>query len=211
MVLAGLNADAPFTVTGVDIDGFWLFLERSARETTGPQQRIQWLEHRLSRVSRTHVVDFQVHLEATRRPIDTYAMWGAANLIMDGLCSDDAFWYFQPWLIGQGQHWYQFAARNPDNLADIPAVRALAGRRPSQWANAEWPEWEELDYVASRVHDHVTGQEDSITDALAARGHRSFSAPAPTDPAWDFDSLTEIQQRLPRLASLCPGRQYLRA
>jgi len=102
----------------MDIDGFWLFLERSARETTGPRQRIRWLEHRLSRVSRTHIVDFQVHLDATRRPIDTHAMWGAANLIMDGLCSDDAFWYFQPWLIGQGQHWYQLAARNPDNLAD---------------------------------------------------------------------------------------------
>jgi hypothetical protein len=46
----------------MDIDGFWTFLERSARETTSPQQRIQWLEHRLSRISRTHVEDFQVHI-----------------------------------------------------------------------------------------------------------------------------------------------------
>lgn len=38
--------------------------------------------------------------------------------------------YLQPWLIGQGQHWYQRAAHNPDNLAD--AVRALAGRRPNE-------------------------------------------------------------------------------
>jgi len=125
----------------MDIDGFWLFLERSARETTGPQ------------------------------------------------------------------HWYQLAARNPDNRADNPAVQALAGRRPIQWANAEWPEWEELAYVASRVHDHVTGQEDSIADALALRGHRSLCDPAPTDPAWDFGSLTEIQRRLPRLAGLFPRRQ----
>jgi Protein of unknown function (DUF4240) len=192
----------------MDIDGFWLFLERSARETTGPQQRIRRLEHLLSRVSRTPIVDFQVHQDTTRRPIGTYAMWGAANLIMDGLCSGDAFWYFQPWLIGQGQHWYQLAADNPDNLADIPAVHALAGRHPSQWANAEWPEWEELAYVASRVHDHVTGQEDSIADALAARGHGSLSGPAPT---WDFDSLTEIQRRLPRLAGLFPRQRYFKA
>ena len=195
----------------MDIDGFWLFLERSARETSGPRQRIRWLEHRLGRVPRTHIVDFQVHLDATRRPIDTHAMWGAANLIMDGLCSDDAFWYFQPWLIGQGQRWYQLAARNPDNLADVPAVRTLAGRRRSQWADAEWPEWEELDYVASIVHDQVTGQEDSIYDALAARGHRSRSAPAPADPVWDFDDLTEIQRRLPRLASLFPRQRYFKA
>jgi hypothetical protein len=58
-------------------------------------------------------------------------MWGAASLITDGLCSDDGFWYFQPWLIGQGQHWYQLAAHNPDNLADIPAVRALAADGPA--------------------------------------------------------------------------------
>jgi Protein of unknown function (DUF4240) len=201
----------PFTVTGMDIDGFWLLLERSAGETAGPRQRIRWLEHRLSRVSRTDIVDFQVHLDTARRPIDTYAMWGAASLITDGLlCSDDGFWYFQPWLIGQGQRWYQFAARNPDNLAGVPAVRTLAGRRPSQWADAEWPQWEELDYVASSVHDQVTGQEDSINDALAARGHLSRSSPAPADPVWDFGNLTEIQRRLPRLASLFPRQRYLK-
>ena len=127
----------------MEIDGFWLLLEDSARETTDPRQRIRWLEHRLSRVSRTDIVDFQVHLDTARRPIDTCAMWGADSLIMDGLCSADGFWYFQTWLIGQGQHWYQLAAHNPDNLAEVPAVRRLAGRRPSQWADAEWPEWEE--------------------------------------------------------------------
>jgi hypothetical protein len=194
----------------MDIEGFWLLLERSARETTGPRQRTLWLEQRLSYASRTDIVDFHVHLDTARRPIDTYAMWGAASQIMDGLCSDDGFWYFQPWLIGQGQHWYQLAARNPDNLADIPAVRTLAGRRRSQWADAEWPEWEELDYVASSVHDQITGQEDSINDALAARRHRSRSSPAPTDAIWDFDNLTEIQRRLPRLASLFPRQRYLK-
>ena len=170
----------------MDIDGFWLLLERSARETTGPRQRIRWLEHQLSHFSRTDIVDFHVHLDTARQPIDTYAMWGAASLIMDGLCSDDGFWYFQPWLIGLGQHWYQLAARNPDNLADVPTIRMLAGRRPSQWADAEWPQWEELDYVASSVHDQVTGREDSINDALAARGHRSRSVPAPADPVLGF-------------------------
>jgi hypothetical protein len=128
-------------------------------------------------------------------------MWVADSLIMDGICSADGFWYFQLWLIGQGQHWYRLAARNPDNL---PAVRALAGRRRSQWAHAEWPEWEELDYVAVCAHGHLTGQEDSLYDALDARGHVSCSSPAPTDSAWDFGNLTEIQRRPPRLAGLFP-------
>jgi hypothetical protein len=195
----------------MDIDGFWTLLERSARETTNPKERLQWLEDRLSRISRTHVEDFQVSLNAARRPIDTNAMWGAANLIMDGVCSMDGFWYFQPWLIGQGQNWHELALRNPDNLADLPAVRALVGRRPGQWPDVEWPQWEELAYVAHRAHERITGQEDSLYDALAVRGQRSPSDPHPIDPAWDFDSLTEIQQRLPRLAGLFPRRRYLKA
>jgi hypothetical protein len=34
-------------------------------------------------------------LDTARRPIDTYAVWGAAYLLLDGLCSGDGFWYFQ--------------------------------------------------------------------------------------------------------------------
>ena len=83
--------------------GSGFLLEHSARETTDPRQRIRWLEHRLSRASPTDIVDFQVHLDTARRPIDTYTMWGADSLIMDGICSADGFWYFQTWLIGQGQ------------------------------------------------------------------------------------------------------------
>ncbi|WP_285577369.1 DUF4240 domain-containing protein [Actinoallomurus iriomotensis] len=195
----------------MDIEGFWQFLERSARETTDRGQRTRWLEDRLSRISLTHVVDFQMHLDAARRPIDTYAMWGAADQIMDGLCSSDGFWYFQPWLIGQGRRWWQHAAKDPDNLVDIPAIRALAGRTASEWTNAELPQWEELSYVAGRVHDQVTGQEDSIDDALAARDHHSLSTPQALGPRWDPDSLAEIQQHLPRIASLFPRKRYIKA
>jgi hypothetical protein len=106
--------------------------------------------------------------------------------------------------------WTPCGAQSTPTPADVPSVRALAGRRPSQWADAEWPEWEELDYVARRVHDQVTGRENSIYDALAAGGHLSRSTPAPTDPVWDFDNVTEIQRRLPRLASLFPRQRYLK-
>ncbi len=199
-----------FTVAGMDVDEFWLFLERSAREPGSPQERTGWLEDKLSHVSRTHIADFQARLDAARRPIDTYATWGAACQIMDGLCSGDDFWYFQPWLIGQGREWYEHAVRDPDNLADVPGVRVLAGRRSREWSDAEWPWWEELAYVARRVHDCLTGQEDSICHALAERGLRSPQDPAPTDRPWDFDSPAEIQRRLPRIAEMFPRQHYLR-
>src|SRR5262245_19737529 len=136
----------------MEIEEFWLLLERSAQETTSRQERTGWLEYRLSRISRSDILDFQLHLDGARRPIDTYAMWGAANQIMNGICSTDAFWYFQPWLIGQGRQWYELAVQEPDNLADIPAVRALAGRRMREWGE-DWPQWEELDYVAGSIYD----------------------------------------------------------
>jgi hypothetical protein len=122
------------------------------------QARDDLLSNR-SCLSRALVEDFKVNLNAARRPIDSYAMWGAANLIMDGLCSAGGFWYFQPWLIGQGRQRYDLAAWDPDNLADVPAVRVLAGRRPGQWTDAEWPQWEELAYVAISAHERITGQE----------------------------------------------------
>lgn len=81
---------------GVDIDDFWVFLERSAQETDDQLQRTQWLEERLCRVVRKHIVDFQIHVDTLRRPLDTYAMWGAASLMLEGWCSGDSFWYFQP-------------------------------------------------------------------------------------------------------------------
>jgi hypothetical protein len=91
------------------------------------------------------------------------------------------------------------------------AVRALVGRRLSQWTDAEWPQWEELACVAPQAHERITGQEESLYYALVGRGQRSLSDPRPTDSAWDFDSLAEIQQRLPRLADLFPRRRYLKA
>ena len=194
----------------MDADESWLLLECSARETGSPRERTGWPEDKLSHVSQTHIVDSQAHLDAARRPIDTYATGGAAYQIMDGLCSGDGFWYFQPRLIGQGREWYEHAARDPDNLADVPGVRALAGRSSREWPDAEWPWQEELAYVARRVHGYLTGQQDSIYHALAERGLRSPQDPAPADRPWDFDSPAEIQRRLPRITEMFPRQHYLR-
>jgi hypothetical protein len=67
-----------------------------------------------------------------------------------------------------------------------------------------------LAYVARRVHDCLTGQEDSIYHALAARGLRSPQDPAPADRPWDFDSPAAIQRRLPRIAEMFPRQHHLR-
>jgi Protein of unknown function (DUF4240) len=197
-------------VVTVDVEDFWRFLERSAEETTEPRRRSAWLEYRLSRLAPEHIVDFQIHLDTARRPIDTWDMLAAANVIMDGLCSGDSFWYFQPWLIGQGCRWWQHVAEDPDNLVDLPAVQALAGRRPQDWATIDWPHFEDLGYVASSAYDRRTGHDDGIDDALGERGHRRLSDPALGGRSWDTDSVAEIQRRMPRLSRLFPRHQYMK-
>ncbi|GAA3265378.1 DUF4240 domain-containing protein [Dactylosporangium vinaceum] len=194
----------------MDVEDFWRLLEHSAEESTHPQRRAEWLEYRLSKVALGHIMDFQIYLDTARGPIDTWNMLGGANLIMDGLCSGDSFWYFQPWLIGQGRRWWQHAAQNPDNLVDLPAVQNLAGRRPQQWPDAEWPHWEDLSAVASLAYDRRTGQEEGIYDALSERGHPCPSAPQMIGNIWNTDSPAEIEQRLPRLNRLFPRERYLR-
>ncbi|AEV86755.1 N-acetyltransferase GCN5 [Actinoplanes sp. SE50] len=192
----------------MDVADFWRFVERSADAESDPNRRALWLEDRLSRIALTHVVDFQIHLDAARRPIDTYDMWAAANQIMDGLCSGDSFWYFQTWLIGQGRRWWQHAARHPDNLVELPAMQALAGSQPGEWEDAAWPHWEQLACVASNAYDRVTGEEEGIDDALLDRGHIRPFDPRPDGVPWDSDSLAAISQRLPRLSRVFPRRRY---
>jgi hypothetical protein len=191
------------------MEDFWRLLEHSSNEEADPQRRAAWLEHRLDRIAAHHIVDFQIHVDAARRSIDTWEMLGAANLIMGGLCSGDSFWYFQSWLIGRGRRWWEHAVEHPDNLVDLPAVQALAGRRPEQWADADWPHWEDLNAVASLAYDRRTNQEEGIHDALAERGHHSPSDPQVIGRVWNTDDPAEIERRLPRLNRLFPRQQRL--
>ncbi|MFJ6794004.1 DUF4240 domain-containing protein [Streptomyces sp. NPDC091268] len=86
--------------------------------------------------------------------------------IESGLCSDDGFDYFALWLVTQGRGTYGAVRADPDALADTSGVRALVARHPQEWHDHEWPECEELDYVAQEVFDELTGQEDDCKDAF---------------------------------------------
>jgi hypothetical protein len=186
----------------MEIDEFWSLIECSAREADGQEERLRWLEDRLSRIPPSDVIDFQVQLEVARGPIDTYMMWGAADLITRGACSDDGFWYFHPWLIGLGRHWYSRAVAHPDNLADVPAVRALAELPSDKWRNADWPLWERLGYVAGRVYGRLTGQDYDVFLDLVHGDERSHTTPRLSDPEWDFRDPVECERRLPRLSRM---------
>jgi hypothetical protein len=188
----------------MEMDSFWHLIEGSWRHTADPDVRLEWLTAQLSRLPAAEIVDFQVSLDRLHRWADSWQMWGAAYQICDGLCSVDGFWYFQAWLVGLGRDTFEWIVVDPDALADVPQVRRLAGRGVDCWSEAEWPEWESLDYVAGRAYTEVIGEEDGFEEALELRGHDSALSPEPLGERWDFEDATEVARRFPRLSRMFP-------
>ncbi|MFI7617352.1 DUF4240 domain-containing protein [Nonomuraea terrae] len=128
----------------------------------------------------------------------------AADLILDGYCSTDSFWYFQAWLIGLGRDTFELVVADPDNLADVPEVRRPADRPRQDWADDEWPEWEALSYVAAGAYEEATGAEEGVYDAMAERGYADQSDLNPTGLPRDPRNPAEVARRFPRLSRMFP-------
>jgi hypothetical protein len=186
----------------VELDDFWELIHRSAIVARSQRERTEWLTGQLAGLPVAAIIEFELHLTALRKRADTWLMWGAAWMIFQGWCSDDGFFYFQPWLVGLGYEAFERVTGDPDSLAEVPQVRRLAGRPTSQWSSDEWPDWEVLNYVARIACERVTGDENGLDDALEARGLHRISDVHPRDNPWDFDDPGQRYARLPRLASL---------
>jgi hypothetical protein len=115
-------------------------------------------------------------------------LWAAAYLINGG-CSDDGFEYFRGWLISQGQEVFERVIADPDALAELPAVKAVAG-------DGEELECEMTLSIVWDAHLNATGNQ--LPDG-------SFTIRYPElgqDWNFDFDDHAEMTRRLPRLAAL---------
>ncbi|MGN9775273.1 DUF4240 domain-containing protein [Micromonospora sp. H33] len=188
----------------IGTDDFWALIGASATATGDPEARLAWLTDRLAERPAEDSVDFALRLDEARARADTWRLWGAASLVCAGLCSDDGFHYFQAWLVGLGRDTFERVIADPDALADVPQVRRLAGRSVDDWDDAEWPDWESLDYVADEAYERVTGVAEGLDDAVAAHGRVLSSSPDPADEQWDLDDPAELRHRYPRLAALFP-------
>ncbi|MER6610825.1 DUF4240 domain-containing protein [Streptomyces sp. NPDC000927] len=151
---------------GMDEKTFWALMDELSCRPRGRHERLEWLRGELRCRPAAESVEFQARLEAACEAVATGALWRAVRRIEGGLCSDDGFDYFALWLVAQGQGTYKAVLADPDVLADVAEVRALVGRHPREWCDDEWPEWEELDYVAQEVFDELTGREDDCLEAF---------------------------------------------
>ncbi|UVS78347.1 DUF4240 domain-containing protein [Actinokineospora sp. UTMC 2448] len=116
---------------------FWELLGRAAERPT-ERERTEFVVTELGRLPRASAVDFHRHLVAAR--VDTPGLRAAARVVLGRRLGDDAYWDFQPWLLSLGRTAVERALADPDSLADVPRVRALAGG----WAVADQPAWPSL-------------------------------------------------------------------
>jgi Protein of unknown function (DUF4240) len=122
-------------------------------------------------------------------------LWGAASLLNFG-CSDDGFDYFRGWLLTQGRTTWEAALQDPDGLAELPQVRALAPHR--RWQSRFW--CQDILGVAYEAYQQRTGQPvtaETVCDIFGAPARPSTWAP--DGEPWDPDDDRQLRRRWPRL------------
>ncbi|MFF7458636.1 DUF4240 domain-containing protein [Kitasatospora sp. NPDC008115] len=189
----------------MDDETFWALMDELSRRPGERHERLEWLRGRLRRGRASGAVEFQACLEAACAAVDTEALWRAVRRIEGGLCSDDGFDYFALWLVAQGRGTYAAVLADPDALADVAEVRALAGRHLREWRDDEWPEWEELDHVAQEVFGELTGQDD---DGGQEAFHKALDAVQEASAKPEEDTGTApaaVKAATPRLDALFPA------
>lgn len=168
-------------------DDFWAVIDRATADRPGsPGEVATRAVAELATRDPAEIVAWGRHLDKVMAASGKEDLWAAAYLINGG-CSEDGFDHFRGWLIANGRDVLARAVREPDSLAELPAVRAAAH------SGAVF-EAEEVLTVADEAHRQATGS------ALPGSGVQG----ARPDPAqlWDFDDEEEMARRLPRLAGL---------
>ena len=168
-------------------DDFWAVIDRATADRPGsPGEVAKRAVAELATRDPEEIVAWGRHLDKVMAASGKEDLWAAAYLINGG-CSEDGFDHFRGWLIANGRAVLANAVREPDSLAELPAVRAAA-------MNGAVFEAEEVLSVAAEAYRQAAGAELPPSGVPATK----------PDPAqlWDFDDEEEMTRRLPRLAGL---------
>ncbi|BCJ40610.1 hypothetical protein GCM10010168_74020 [Actinoplanes ianthinogenes] len=179
----------------------WQIIE-AARADAGPgwaglDDRLEEaLVTRLVELSLEELIGFEMRFAELQRGLDRPDVFLAAFLIGGG-CEDDTFTDFRAGMVGLGHDWYHRVLSDPDQLADHPAVHAVAAGTIAR----DTLMTEGFQFAPMEAYERLTGDDEGFWAALdraeEAAGIR-HAEPAGTVPA-----------RLDRLAALFPDSRRL--
>ena len=149
-------------------DDFWAVIDRATADRPGsPDEVAQRATADLATRDPEEIVAWGRHLDKVMAASGKEDLWAAAYLINGG-CSEDGFDNFRGWLIANGREVVARAVREPDTLAELPAVRAAA-------STGAVFEAEEVLSVAAKAYEQATGNELPPSDVAFYR----HGVPAP--------------------------------
>ena len=131
-------------------DTFWKIIESAKEGCGGDMSKMpQVLKNDLSVLQDESIKKFGEIMSEYINNSDKMGLW-SAGLAMNKLgCSDDGFYYFRNWLVGQGKDTYMNALKNPDSLANAD-VKPVDG----------YYELEGMSYAAYSALDMRTGYDE---------------------------------------------------
>jgi hypothetical protein len=176
------------TIVVMRTDDFWAVIDRATADRPGsPAEVAKRAIAELATRDPEEIVAWGRHLDKVMVASGKEDLWAAAYLIHGG-CSDEGFDNFRGWLIAHGREVLARSVREPDSLAELPAVREAA-------VNGAVFEAGEVLTIAAEAHLEATGT------PLPASPEAPVTKP---DAAmlWDFDNEEEMGRRLPRLSAM---------
>lgn len=160
----------------MDETGFWSLVQAAHDQSHGDMDRkCEAIGTLIGKLSKDDAADFQKQFDSKLHEAFDYRLWGAAYVIQGG-CSDDAFYDFRVSLISRGKAAYEKALADPDSLADD---------EPDEIA---WF-YEGYQYAVSGAVERVVGE-------------RVRGEPHPREPTGEhFDDET-VFKRYPKLSTM---------
>jgi hypothetical protein len=102
----------------MDTSEFWQAVEKADAEAGGDMKRkCRLIETALAKLSARDAIGFLRHFDELMVKAYSFSLWGAADILRQGPCSNDKFYDFRTVLISRGRDVFERAVQNPDSLA----------------------------------------------------------------------------------------------
>jgi hypothetical protein len=168
------------------LDVFWKVIDKTRKDVEDVDQHGDRILETLEQFSERDLIAFDRLLSERLAESHRYDLWAVAFIALGG-CSDDAFDYFQCWLVSQGRAYFEAALADP--------VKAARRINPGDEA-----QFERLRYIAAEVFEAKTGRADF-------GGKREIVDRSLTGASWREEDLAKRYQRIARrFGTERPGR-----